>query len=139
MTRVTQLRFDPLERGCTCGTVVIAELSLRRSGAFSSCHSPNADIIWFFVLQTGKVLITFFPSKCICLKRAIKGETELTSQRFRAGIRNSRPALSLCLFLLHECKSVLMEVSPDFTYTDCILCTCFLNYTLVCFSSCAAS
>lgn len=118
MTRVTQPRFDPLERGCTCGTVVNAELSLRRCGAFLSCHSRKADIIWFCVLQTVKVLITFCPSKSVSLKRDIKGETELTSHRFNIGIRNSRPALSLCLFSLHVCKSVLMEVSPDFTYTS---------------------
>lgn len=121
VTRVTQPRFDPLERGCTCGTVVIAELSPRRCGAFLSCHSRKADIICFCVLPTGKVFITFFPSKCISLQRDIEGETELSSRYFNTGIRNSGPALSLCLFSLHVCKSVLMEVSPDFTYTSSAL------------------
>lgn len=67
VTRVTQPRFDPLERGCTCGTLVIAELSPRRCGAFLSCHSRKADIIWFCVLQT-ESLGCFLPLKMYFFK-----------------------------------------------------------------------
>lgn len=41
-------------------------LSSACGAAGLSCHSHKADIIWFCVLQTAKVLINFFPSN-FCL------------------------------------------------------------------------
>lgn len=145
VTRVTRAAPDrPLDwvgpcrwhgwhsRGLTLwnGAVHVAlwlSLSSACGAAGLSCLSRKADIIWFCVLQNVKVLVTFFPSKCISLKRDIKGETEVTTQSFNIGIRNSRPALSLCLFSLHVCKSVLMEVSPDFTYTSSALASLIMH------------